>query len=79
MRVGDRVMMVDRYRSRPSCLCGKIFEPSWFDGMRGVITAVKARNGVMVHLQDERLPMVFDERDFVLVDDASSQCMTAGG
>ncbi len=59
--VGDRVIMVDRYAERAKCTCKKL-EPSWFDGMRGVITQVEP---TMVHLDGERLPMRFDERDLV--------------
>jgi hypothetical protein len=63
MRIGDRVFMVDRYAKRLRCSC-KPSEPSQFDGMRGVVT--RLHPSVMVHLDGERLPMVFDERDFVL-------------
>ncbi len=66
MRVGDRVVMVDRYAERRRCSC-KTPDPSWFDGMRGVVTRLTPT--VMVHLHDERLPMVFDERDLVVVHD----------
>ncbi len=62
MRIGDRVRMVDRYAQRRQCTCSPP-EPSWFDGMRGVVTRLQPT--AMVHLQDERLPMVFDLRDFV--------------
>lgn len=71
MKVGDRVEMVDRYRSR---VCG---DPSWFDGMRGVITQLRPR--VMVHLDNERLPMIFDVRDLVVLSGESGVAMTAGG
>lgn len=65
MRVGDRVRMVDRYAARQLCQCRKI-EPSWFDGMTGRITSLTP---MMVHLDNERLPMRFDERDLDLVEE----------
>lgn len=69
VRVGSRVRMVDRY---PARVVGG--ERSWFHGMRGVVTATTSR-GVMVHLDDERLPMAFDPRDLV-VDESSATSMT---
>ena len=77
MKPGTRVQMVDRYAQRRACTC-KTPEPSWFDGMRGVVTSVRRDGGIMVHLHNERLPMVFDVRDLVSVED-SEQHMTAGG
>jgi len=76
IRIGTRVIMVDRYAQRRACTC-KTPDPSWFDGLTGVVTATTSRGGVMVHLRDERLPMVFDARDFDVIED--EQHMTAGG
>lgn len=70
---GDRVVMVDRYASRRACTC-KPSSPSSFDGMHGRIVSVSP---LMVHLDGERLPMRFDERDFVRLE--SEPHMTAGG
>lgn len=69
MKVGDAVMMVDRYANR---VAGG--ERSWFHGMRGKVTAMRPR--LMVLLDGERLPMVFDERDIVEIDLASQPSMT---
>ncbi len=71
--IGDPVVLVDRYAARARCHCPKI-EPSWFNGMRGVVTRVKPT--VMVHLEGERLPMVFDERDLVPVAESSNVNLT---
>jgi hypothetical protein len=65
VKVGDRVLLVDTYASRVRRLCGPV-EASWFNGLRGVVTRVEPT--VMVHLEGERLPMVFDERDIVRAD-----------
>jgi hypothetical protein len=73
IRIGDRVVMRDRYAQRRKCTC-RTPDPSWFDGMRGTVTRLKP--SLMVHLENERLPMVFDERDFVLVDVPSSINLT---
>ncbi len=68
MRIGDRVEMVDRYRR------GGKYEPSSFDGLRGVIT--RLRPTLMVHLDGERLPMAFDARDLVVLGGESSVALT---
>ncbi len=73
MRVRDRVVMVDRYAERRRCSC-KAPEPSWFDGLRGVVTRLTPT--VMVHLDGERLPMVFDERDLVVLEEPSTLNLT---
>lgn len=67
--VHDRVVMVDRYAARAVCTCPKV-QPSWFDGMTGKVTQVTPY--VMVHIDGERLPLRFDERDFDKADDALS-------
>ncbi len=54
--------MVDRYRKRPACACGKVFEPSCFDGLKGTVT--KEAPEFMVLIDDESKPMRFDPRDF---------------
>ncbi len=68
----DRVRMVDRYASRRPCTC-KTPETSSFDGMVGRVVSLRP---LMIQLDGERLPMRFDERDFVRVE--SEQHMTAG-
>ena len=74
IRVGDRVTIVDRYRTRPTCPCGlRTLEPSSFDGLRGVVTKA---DPLMVHLDGERLPMRFDERD--IARDESTPTWVAG-
>lgn len=75
IRIHDRVIMVDRYAARAQCTCKhKTFEPSWFNGLKGVVTRVSPTP--MVLLVGERLPMVFDERDLVVLDD--EQHVTGG-
>jgi hypothetical protein len=69
LHVGDTVRMVDRYAQRRPCTC-KAPEPSWFDGMRGKVTKV---DPLMVHLDGERLPMRFDERDIVRDDEKPTE------
>ncbi len=69
LRIGDPVRMVDRYAMRRPCTC-KAPEPSWFDGMRGKVTQVAP---LMVLLDDERLPMRFDERDIVREDERPTE------
>ncbi len=68
LRIGDPVMMIDRYAAR--CPGGA---RSWFHGMRGKVSSLKPY--LMVHLEHERLPMVFDERDIIPVEE-SAQAMT---
>jgi hypothetical protein len=63
---GDPVVMVDRYAARAACTCKAKHEASSFNGMRGRVTQVMPF--VMVHLDGERLPMRFDERDFERVE-----------
>lgn len=71
--VGDPVKMVDRYASRRPCTC-KASQPSSFDGMTGRVVSVSP---LMIQLDGERLPMRFDERDFVRLNvDASSPNLT---
>lgn len=69
MRVGDRVEMVDRYRTTLHK-----FEPSWFDRLKGRVTQTAPY--VMVHIDGERLPLRFDERDLVVIDGPSQPSMT---
>lgn len=68
-RVGDPVMMVDKYAERMPCVCrNRDAAISSFNGMRGEVKAVEP---LMVLFRGDNLPMRFDERDFVL-DEPSS-------
>ena len=71
---GDEVVMRDRYAARAPCTCRARHTVSSFDGMRGRVTQTKPY--VMVHLDGERLPMRFDERDFDRVGEPSQVSMT---
>lgn len=74
LRIGDPVRMVDRYGERRKCTC-PAYEPSWFDGMRGKVTKTTP---LMVHLEGERLPMRFDERDIVRADELPTEPNMSG-